>query len=308
MFDMPRAFDSIEVDLLKIGIVTRNAQSWCTTQLIEALEKAGVEPVTLSFSHLLARVGGRPAVEYKSFDATSLEALIVRPIGSGSLDEIILRIDILHRFERLGLRIINSPSSIEKAVDKYHALCILEEKGYPVPRTAVAEDWKEALVSFYELGRDVVVKPLFGSRGVGSTRISDPDIATRVFKILAQHHQAIYVQEYLPHGGRDIRAFVVGKEVVASMYRVADGWKTNVSQGARPVPMRLGEALSELAVNAVKALGCEVAGVDVMETPNGPVVLEVNSQPGWKGLQSVTEKWIAGTIARYVLERCERSC
>jgi ribosomal protein S6--L-glutamate ligase/tetrahydromethanopterin:alpha-L-glutamate ligase len=233
-----------------------------------------------------------------------LAALIVRPIGSGSLDEIILRIDILHRIERLGLEIFNSPSSIERAVDKYHALCILEERGYPVPRTAVSEDWKEALSSFYELGGDVVVKPLFGSRGVGSTRISDPEIATRVFKILAQHHQVIYVQEYLPHKDRDIRAFVVGREVVASMYRVAEGWKTNVSQGAKPVPLNLNKELSDLAVNAVEALGCEIAGVDIMETSRGPVILEVNSQPGWNGLQSVTEKWIAGIIVGYILKKC----
>ncbi|MBO3803588.1 MAG: RimK family alpha-L-glutamate ligase [Candidatus Brockarchaeota archaeon] len=291
---------------MKVGILTRNAQAWCTAQLREALGKVGAEPITLNFGHILARVGGRPAVESNRFDVAGLAAMIVRPIGSGSLDQVILRIDVLHRLERLGLPVINSPSSIERAVDKYHALCMLEERGHPVPRTAVAEGWKEALGSFYELGGDVVVKPLFGSRGVGSTRISDPDIATRVFKLLAQHRQAIYVQEYLPHGGRDIRAFVVGREVVASMYRVAEGWKTNVSQGARPVQTKLEGGLSELAVNAVGTLGCEIAGVDLMETPKGPVVLEVNSQPGWKGLQSVTERWIAGAIARYVVEKCKR--
>ncbi|MGQ9513602.1 MAG: RimK family alpha-L-glutamate ligase [Thermoproteota archaeon] len=296
--------EKFEVAPLKVGILTRNSEAWCTMQLRMALQKAGVEPVILNFRHLLARVGGKPAIEYKKLDMMDLVALIVRPIGAGSLDETILRIDILHRFERLGIAIFNSPSSIERAVDKYHALCILEEMGYPVPRTAVSEDWREALSSFYELGGDVVVKPLFGSRGVGSTRISDPEIATRVFKLLSQHNQVIYVQEYLPHKERDIRAFVVGKEVIASMYRVASGWKTNVSQGAKPVPMKLSKEFSELAVNAVGALGCEIAGADIMETPNGPVVLEVNSQPGWKGLQSVTEKWIAGSIVEYIIGKC----
>jgi len=219
------------------------------------------------------------------------------------LDEIIFRIDILHRLERQGLPIFNSPSAIEKAVDKYHALCILEEKGYPIPKTAATEDWREALRAFNELGGDVVVKPLFGSRGMGSTRISDPDTATRVFKILAQHRQVCYVQEYMPHRGRDIRAFVVGDEVVASMYRVAEGWKTNVSQGAVPVQLSLGGELEGLAVGAANALGCEIAGADIMETSGGPVLLEVNSQPGWKGLQSVTEGNIAEMIVKHVLGR-----
>jgi len=286
-----------------MGILTRNSEAYCSVQLQEALKRNGVEPVCLGFRHLLARMGVRPAMESQLLDITGLAAIIVRPIGGGSLDEIIFRIDALHRLERLGVPVYNSPSAIERAVDKYHALCLLEEKGYPVPRTVVTEDWKEALRAFQELGGDAVVKPLFGSRGIGSTRISDPDTATRVFKILSQYHQVSYVQEYIPHGGRDIRAFVVGEEVIASMYRVAEGWKTNVSQGAVPIRLALDEELGELAVGAVGALGCEIAGADIMETPRGPVLLEVNSQPGWKGLQSVTDRNIAETISRYILER-----
>jgi len=287
---------------LKIGILTKNSEAYCTTQLQGALRKSDIEPICFNFRHLLARMDGRPAVESRLLDVMDLSAIIVRPIGTGSLDEIIFRIDVLHRLERLGLPIFNGPSAIEKAVDKYHALCIIEEEGYPVPKTAVTEDWEEALRAFRELGGDVVVKPLFGSRGMGSARISDPDTATRVFKILAQFHQVCYVQEYIPHEGRDIRAFVVGDEAVASMYRVAEGWKTNVSQGAVPVQLSLGEELEGLAVGAANALGCEIAGVDIMETSGGPVLLEINSQPGWKGLQSVTDRNIAETIVKHVLE------
>lgn len=288
---------------MKIGILTRNSEAWCSLQLQEALKNSDVEPICISFRHLLARMGGRPIVESQPLDIMDLAAIIVRPIGAGSLDETIFRIDILHRLERLGLPIYNSPSAIERAVDKYHALCLLEEEGYPVPKTVVTEDWKEALRAFNELGGDVVVKPLFGSRGMGSTRISDPDTATRVFKILAQYHQVSYVQEYMPHEGRDIRAFVVGNELVASMYRVAEGWKTNVSQGAVPVRLSLGKELGELAVGAVDVLGCEIAGADIMETQRGPVLLEINSQPGWRGLQSVTDRNIAETISKYILEK-----
>jgi len=209
--------------------------------------------------------------------------------------------DLLHRLERLGMLIINPPLSIERSVDKYYALTLLEEHGLPVPRTAVTEGHEEALKCFYELGGDVVLKPLFGSRGVGSTRISDPDVAERVFRTISFYHGVLYLQEFIPHGVSDIRAFVVGDRVVASMNRIAETWKTNVSLGAKPVSINLDEELENLAVKAAEVIGCKVTGVDILEGPKGPVVVELNSQPGWRGLQSVTEINIAEEIIGYIL-------
>jgi len=110
---------------------------------------------------------------------SDLGALIIRPIGRGSLEEIIFRMDLLHRLQRLGMLIINPPSSIERSVDKYCTLALLEESGLPVPKTIVTESHEEALKAFHELGNDIVMKPLFGSRGIGSTRISDSEIPRR---------------------------------------------------------------------------------------------------------------------------------
>jgi len=129
-----------------------------------------------------------------------LGAIIVRPIGRGSLEEIIFRMDLLHRLQRLGMYILNPPSAIEKAVDKFYALTLLEEAGLPVPRTIVTESADEALGAFSELNSDVVLKPLFGSRGIGSTRISDPNIAERIFRALDFHHNVFYIQEFISHG------------------------------------------------------------------------------------------------------------
>jgi len=230
-----------------------------------------------------------------------LSALLIRPIGRGSLEEIIFRMDLLHRLERLGMLVINPPSAIEHSVDKYHALALLEEHGLPVPRTAVTESHVEALRAFYELGGDIVVKPLFGSRGIGSVRISDPDVATRVFRAVSFYHGVHYLQEFIPHGVSDIRAFVIGDRVVASMRRVAETWKTNVSLGAKPAPLNLSKEIENLAVKAAKVIGCKVAGTDILEGPEEPVIVELNSQPGWRGLQSVTKTNIADEIIRYVL-------
>jgi RimK family alpha-L-glutamate ligase len=287
---------------LKIGIITRDKNGWCTSQLRAAMKKQNITPMCFSFSQLVARVKYKPVASVGEINILKdLNALITRPIGRGSLEEIIFKMNLLYRLERLGMLIINSPSSIERSVDKYYALALLEEHGLPVPRTAVTESYREALKCFYELGSDVVVKPLFGSRGVGSTRISDPDIAARVFRTISFYHGVLYLQEFVPHGVSDVRAFVVGDRVIASMQRVAGTWKTNVSLGAKPVPFQLNGELEDLAVRTAKTIGCKVAGVDILEGPSGPLIVELNSQPGWKGLQSVTKVNIADEIVQYIL-------
>ena len=287
---------------MKIGIITKNKDGWCSNRLREAMRKRDITPLCFSFPQLVARVKYTPEASVgETAVLRDLSALITRPIGRGSLEEIIFRMDLLHRLERLGMLIINPPLAIERSVDKYCALALLEEYGMPVPRTAVTESPEEALNVFHELGGDVVVKPLFGSRGVGSTRVSDPEIARRVFRAVSFYHGVLYLQEFVPHGFSDVRAFVINDRVAASMHRVAETWKTNVSLGAKPVPCKLDEELANLAVEATGVIGCKVAGVDILEGPKGPVIIELNSQPGWRGLQSVTEVNIADEIVGYVL-------
>jgi ribosomal protein S6--L-glutamate ligase/tetrahydromethanopterin:alpha-L-glutamate ligase len=266
------------------------------------MKRRNVAPMCFSFSQLVARIKYKPVASVGKINVLhDLKALIMRPIGRGSLEEIILRMDVLHRLERLGMTIINPPLAIERSVDKYHALCLLEENGSPVPRTAVTENDEEALKCFQELGGDVIVKPVFGSRGIGSTRVSDLEIATRIFRALSFYNNVLYLQEFVPHGFSDIRAFVVGERVIAAMQRIANTWKTNVSLGAKPVSLKLDQEMENLAVTAAKTIGCKIAGVDILESPNGPMIVELNSQPGWRGLQSVTKTNIADEVVMFVL-------
>jgi len=293
---------------MKVGILTRNRDSWCSLQLRRSFLKMNAEPVCFSFKDLTARVGFKPEVSFGEIDVLrDLDAIVVRPIGRGSLEEIIFRMDLLHRLERLGMYILNSPSAIERAVDKYYALSLLEENGIPVPRTIVVEDANSALSAFRELGGDVVVKPIFGSRGIGSTRISDVDVAERIFRALDFTHHVLYIQEFIPHGDYDLRLLILGGDVLASMKRVANSWKTNVSLGAKPFPYNPPDEIREIAIRASEILECELAGVDILQTSRGPVLVEVNSQPGWKGLQTTTEINIADEIASYVLARARES-
>jgi RimK family alpha-L-glutamate ligase len=292
---------------LKIGIVTRNMEAWSSTQIREALTKHNIPYECFTFPKLVAQLGYKPYFKVNSINLLEeLNALIIRPIGRGSLEELVFRMDMLYKLERLGFYVINPAEAIEHCVDKYDILAILEDNGIPVPRTVATESANEALKAFAELGEDVVVKPIFGSRGQGATRITDAEIAQTIFKAITFYHGIVYLQEFVPHGHSDIRAFVVDGHVIAAMRRVADGWKTNYSQGARPAPITLNKEFEDLAVKASKAVGCKIAGIDILEGPDGPKIVDVNSQPGWKGLQIVTKVNIAEEIVSLVLSELKR--
>ena len=244
----------------------------------------------------------KPEVAAKDINVMAdLNALIIRPIGRGSLEEIIFRMDLLHKLQRSGMPIVNPPLSIERSVDKYHTLALFEEHGLPVPQTVVTASLEEAIEGFSDLGGDVVIKPLFGSRGIGSARVSDHDVAERLFRAILFYHGVLYLQRFIPHGDSDIRVFIVGERVVAAMRRVAPNWKTNVSLGAKPVALDCSEEMERLAVGASEILGCKIAGVDILESDNGPVIIELNSQPGWRGLQTVASVNIADEIVKLVI-------
>jgi len=282
-------------------------EAWSSTQLREALTRRSISYECFTFPKLVAQVGYKPYFTVNNTKlAEELDAIVIRPIGRGSLEELVFRMDMLYKLERVGVYIINPAEAIEHCVDKYDILSILEDNDVPVPRTVATESVNEALKAFAELGGDVVVKPIFGSRGIGATRVVDSEIANTVFKAITFHHGVIYLQEFVPHGTSDIRAFVVDNHVIAAMRRVADGWKTNYSQGARPAPIELSSAHERLAVKASKAVGCKIAGVDILEGPNGPKIVDVNSQPGWKGLQIVTRVNIAEEIVNFILSELKK--
>ncbi len=292
---------------MKIGIATRNPEAWSSTQVREALTKHGIPYACFTFPKLVAQLGYKPYFKVADIDLLKdLNALIIRPIGRGSLEELVFRMDMLYKLERAGFYVINPAEAIEHCVDKYDILAILEDHGVPVPRTVATESANEAVKAFAELGGDVVVKPIFGSRGIGATRVNDAEIALTVFKAITFQHGVVYLQEFVPHGHSDIRAFVIDGRVVAAMRRVADGWKTNYSQGARPAPTTLSKEFEDLAVKSSKAVGCKVAGVDILEGPDGPKICDVNSQPGWKGLQMVTKVNIAEEIVNFMLTELKK--
>jgi RimK family alpha-L-glutamate ligase len=287
--------------LKKIGIFTSGKSDWNVHQLEEEIKKKGINCVTFPLSELVARLEGKPRVSCRGYDLEEFDALIVRWVPKGSAEQLIFRMDALHRLENLGVRVMNPPIAIERCADKFYTSSLLEDAGIPTLPTVVTEKRGEAMKAFEEFG-DVIVKPLFGSLGAGMLRITDRDLAYRTFSALEFGRYVYYIQKFIPHHNRDIRALVIGNEVLAAM-RIGEGWKTNVSAGARVEPYELSDELKEVALKSAEILKCGYAGVDIIKNGDKFYVAEINAIPGWKGLQSVTGVNIAEKIIDHLFGR-----
>jgi RimK family alpha-L-glutamate ligase len=285
----------------KIGILS-SQRGHHVLALEAAIRNRGREPAFFAISRLAGWIGKPPVMQVRGERLEDCAALLVRTIPTGSLEQIIFRMDALHRLESLGVRVVNNASAIERTVDKYYTSFLLADAGIPTPRTLVTEDFDTALAACREMG-DVVLKPLFGSEGKGMVRLTDEETAYRVLRAWELHRYIYYLQEYLPHFQEDIRAFVVGNCVVAAMRRRGTGWKTNFSKGAEVQPIELSAEMEELALKATRLINLDYAGVDLMQAEDGRTyVLEINSIPGWRGLQKTTDRGIAGHIIDHILQ------
>jgi len=277
-------------------VILAAREGWHTRELTRALEARGHTGAIVPYEGLVASIGRRSGLRSRAADLDRADAVLARIIPSGSLEQIIYRVDALHRLEDRGVRVMNSPGAIERTVDKFWTSTLLEQCGLPTPDTIVCDDAEEAFAAFRELG-DVIVKPLFGSMGLGMVRVSDEEMAFRVFKTIEQIRGVYYLQRAIEHEGRDIRVFIVGGRVLAAIERRSEGWRTNLSRGGTARPVQLPEAWTALALRAAAAVGAEYAGVDLLPAADGTVyVLEVNGIPGWQGLQEATGIDVAGAL------------
>jgi RimK family alpha-L-glutamate ligase len=270
-----------------------SGSGWHVQDLRRAAGSLAVDFRPLAFPTIAGRVAlGPTAIEAGGVDLSGVDGVLVRMMPPGSLEQVIFRMDALHRLAALGVPVMNSPRAIEAAVDKYLALAQLEAAGLPVPPTWVGESASDALIAFERLGGDVVVKPLFGSEGRGLVRVSDLEIARRTFQTLARLGAVLYVQRFIKHPGYDIRAFVLGDRVIGSIRREAPegDWRTNVSVGGLATRFKLDPEAEELAIRSAHAVGARAAGVDLVPDPSrrGFAVIEVNAVPGWRALATTT--------------------
>jgi RimK family alpha-L-glutamate ligase len=287
-----------------------NADGWYVRDLMRAANHETIEVV--GFRELTAELGAGQVVlgsrtsdeqaqqRWLSGSNRDFDAVLVRTMPFGSLEQIIFRMNALHAAARQGTRIFNSPRCLEMAIDKWLTLDILQTAGLPVPRTICCQSRSDALEAFEKLGRDCVVKPIFGGEGRGIMRVDDPDLAWRVFGSLEQLGAVLYLQEFLPHNGFDLRLLVIGKEIF-SVRRFGNGdWRTNVSRGGHAEPVNPTPAQLAMARQAADAIGGMMVGVDILPATDGrDVLIEVNAVPGWRG----TGAALGVDIARKVLDQ-----
>lgn len=282
-------------------IITPNSKDPEVQILSTEFEKRGFKVQYFIPSTIKVGVGFQRSF-YKQFESLKPKAALVRGFGAAVTQKIFFRLDILRAIEEYDVKLINSRESLEIASDKFLTSVFLENYNIPTPKTIICEDPQKALEAFDELGGDCVLKPLYGSKGIGIIRLNDRGFAENVIYSLGQINHVFYLQEFVEHYNRDIRILVLRDKVIAGMYRVSDSWKTNIYAGAKAEPIEISNEMESLAINAAKITKTEIAGVDIIESENGLSVLEVNSIPGFTALQKVTDINIAGEIIDYFLK------
>jgi alpha-L-glutamate ligases, RimK family len=286
-------------------LILGDPQGWYVRELLASAADLSIEARAMPFEKLSGSVD-RQSLTVTGIDGESLSdirTVVVRSMPPGSLEQVVFRMDLLWSWEQAGIDIVNSPKALECAIDKYLTLVRLQRAGVSVPRTLVSETTDAAMNGFQSLGGDVVVKPIFGAEGRGITRLNDPDLAWRIFKTLEQTRQVIYQQEYLDHGGSDIRILLLDGKVLGAMKRVNPlDFRTNLARSAQPIAYVPRDEEVDLALRAAQAVGARFAGIDLIRTRSDELfVIEVNGVPGWKGLQQTTTIRIADAVWRTII-------
>lgn len=290
-------------------VLLGESTGWHAARLAACLSGRGHEASIVPWRALAATVGAegdavRPPL------VMAADCIVVRGMPGGGapasrLEEVIFRMNLLGRIADRGIPVINSPRSLEVAIDKHLALCRLAAAGLPVPRTHVAQDAAAAREAIREFGGPCVLKPLFGSRGRGLVRLESPleiDALAASPAVGDTLGGIFYLQEFIPHPGWDARVLVVGPRTFAMRRVAAAGdWRTNLSCGGRGEPFTPPDDWLDMARRAATAIGADIAGVDILPTADGrAVVLEVNGVPGWRGLEAATGQTVTDAAADFL--------
>jgi ribosomal protein S6--L-glutamate ligase len=290
---------------MRIAILGR-PESYYARELSRAVKERGHAACLVPFEKLAASVGLRdyPSVSGGDQDLAACDAVIVRTMPPGSLEQVVFRMDALVRLEAAGKIVLNPPKAVECSVDKYLTTAKLAAAGLPVPETVVCETAIAAMDVFERLGSDVVVKPIFGSEGRGIVRVSDPDLALRTFRTIERTQSVLYLQRFVDHPGCDLRVMVLDGQILGGMKRTCpDDFRVNVSRSGHAEAVPLTPEQTDWALRAAAAVSAPLAGIDILYDRRGQgFVIEVNGVPGWQAFRRVTGVDVAEQIVQY-LER-----
>ena len=291
---------------MRIGILSKKASLYSTARLKEAAQARGHDVSVIDYSRCYMNITShKPQVLYKGHPI-ELDAVIPR-IGASLT---FYGTAVVRQFEMLGCFSANESQSIARSRDKLRALQLLAAEGIGLPVTGFAHNTKD-IDGIIELvnGAPLVVKLLEGTQGVGVVLAETAKAAESVIAAFIQLDANILVQEFIKEaGGADIRAFVVGGKVIAAMLRQGpEGeFRSNLHRGGTAHKVKLTPEERSTAVRSAKILGLNIAGVDMLRSNHGPVVMEVNSSPGLEGIEKATGKDVADIIIGFIEENAKR--
>jgi ribosomal protein S6--L-glutamate ligase len=286
---------------MKIAILSRNPKLYSTRRLVEAAKQRGHEVRVLDALRCYMNIASmRPSIHYKGEDLTGFDAVIPR-IGASIT---FYGTAVLRQFEMMGVYPLNESVAISRSRDKLRSLQLLARKGIGLPVTGFAHS-PDDIQDMLDMvgGAPAVIKLLEGTQGIGVVLAETKKAAESVVEAFMGLKANILIQEFIREaGGADIRCFVIGDRVVAAMKRQGkEGeFRSNLHRGGTASLVRLTPEERSTAARAAKIMGLNVCGVDILRSNHGPVVMEVNSSPGLEGIETATEKDVAGMIVQFI--------
>lgn len=289
---------------LSLGILSRAPRSYSTIRLVDAAKSRGHSAKVLDTLRFAIDLSAKsPDMQYRGKPVPEFDAVVPR-IGASIT---FFGLAVVRQFEQMDVYTPNTSNAIANSRDKLRSNQLLARHDVGLPATAFVRNRADILPAIERVGgAPVVIKLLEGTQGIGVILAPDVKVAEAVIETLQSTSHNVLVQRFIAESkGRDVRAFVIGDQVVASMRRVAQGdeFRSNVHRGGAAEAIELPEEYRRVAVQAAQIMGLRVAGVDMLESDDGPLVMEVNSSPGLEGIEGATGLDIAGAIIDYTVSQ-----
>ncbi len=292
---------------LKIAILSRSDKLYSTQRLVEAAEQLGHRVEVIDYLRCYMDITSqKPRIRYMGRALDDFDAVIPR-IGASNT---FYGTALVRQFEMMGVPTANDSQGITRSRDKLRCMQILARQGIGLPVTGFADSTKDisGLIDIVG-GTPLVIKLLEGTQGIGVILAETRKAAEAVIEAFRELDARILVQEYIKEAhGTDLRCLVVGNRVVAAMKRISEPgeFRSNLHRGGEGKPVVLSDEERKVAIRAAKAVGLHVAGVDLLPSRRGPLVIEVNSSPGLEGVEAVSGVDVASTIIEFVVKHAQR--
>ena len=291
---------------MKLAILSTQPELYSTRRLFEAARERGHDVEVLNTLRFALDIRhGDPDLRYKGKELEEPDAVLPR-IGASIT---YFGTALVRQFEQIGVFCANPSHGIVNSRDKLRALQVLSRHDIGIPETAYVRDRFDVLPAIRRVGgAPVVIKLLEGTQGVGVILAETEAVAAAIVETMQSAKQNVLIQKFVAESkGRDVRALVVGGRVVAAVRRVAQGteFRSNVHRGGRAEALELDAEYEQTAVRAAQILGLRIAGVDLLESSQGPQVMEVNSSPGLEGIEGATGIDVAGEVVDYVAQQVD---